>query len=205
MNPLQGLLHLLSDPNIAFILFTIGVYGLLFELQNPNFVTGILGALAIILAFIGFGSLPLNLAGPAADRAGRRPVRPRADRHQPRPARDRRDRLLRAGRVCAVHDAGRPDRARSSRVALPLIVTSTATTAVLMGLITLAAIRTRRMAPPAGHGRQPPCRWARAASSRRRSSRSARSIVAGEEWTARTADDRPLARDTPVRVVGSTA
>ena len=63
LNPLQGLLHLLSDPNIAFVLFTIGVYGLIFELQNPNFVTGILGAIAIILAFIGFGSLPLNLAG----------------------------------------------------------------------------------------------------------------------------------------------
>ena len=63
MNPFQGLLHLLSDPNVAFILFTVGVYGLIFELQNPNFVTGILGALAIILAFIGFGSLPLNVAG----------------------------------------------------------------------------------------------------------------------------------------------
>ncbi len=63
MNPLQGFLHLLSDPNIAFVLFTVAVYGLIFELQNPNFVTGILGALALILAFIGFGSLPLNLAG----------------------------------------------------------------------------------------------------------------------------------------------
>ena len=63
MNPAQQLLHLLSDPNIAFILFTIGFYGLLFELQSPNFVTGILGALAIVLAFIGFGSLPLNVAG----------------------------------------------------------------------------------------------------------------------------------------------
>ena len=63
INPFQGFLHLLADPNIAFILFTIGFYGLLFELQNPNFVTGILGALAIVLAFVGFGSLPLNLAG----------------------------------------------------------------------------------------------------------------------------------------------
>ncbi len=63
MNPAQALLHLLSDPNIAFILFTLGFYGLLFELQSPNFVTGILGALAIVLAFIGFGSLPLNVAG----------------------------------------------------------------------------------------------------------------------------------------------
>jgi len=63
MNPAQALLHLLSDPNIAFILFTLGFYGLLFELQSPNFVTGILGALAIVLAFVGFGSLPLNVAG----------------------------------------------------------------------------------------------------------------------------------------------
>ena len=52
-----------SDPNIAFILFTIGFYGLIFELQNPNFVTGIIGAIALLLAFIGFGSLPLNVAG----------------------------------------------------------------------------------------------------------------------------------------------
>ena len=63
INPFQGFLHLLADPNIALILFTIGFYGLLFELQSPNFVTGILGAIALILAFIGFGSLPLNVAG----------------------------------------------------------------------------------------------------------------------------------------------
>lgn len=63
MNPFQGFLHLLADPNIAFILFTVGFYGLLFELGHPNFATGILGAFAIILAFIGFGSLPLNVAG----------------------------------------------------------------------------------------------------------------------------------------------
>jgi len=63
MNPFQSFLHLLSDPNIAFILFTLGFYGIFFELQNPNYVTGILGAFALILAFIGFGSLPLNVAG----------------------------------------------------------------------------------------------------------------------------------------------
>ncbi len=63
MNPLQSFLHLLSDPNIAFILITIGFYGLLYEVISPNFVTGIVGAIAIVLAFIGFGSLPLNVAG----------------------------------------------------------------------------------------------------------------------------------------------
>ena len=63
MNPFQQFLHLLSDPNIAAILFTIGFYGVLYEVITPNFITGILGAMAIILAFIGFGSLPLNVAG----------------------------------------------------------------------------------------------------------------------------------------------
>ena len=63
MNPLQAGLHLLSDPNIAFVLFTIGFYGLLAEVWHPNFVTGILGGLSIVLALIGFGSLPLNVAG----------------------------------------------------------------------------------------------------------------------------------------------
>ena len=47
---------------------------------HPNFVTGIIGALALVLAFIGFGSLPLNIAGLLLHRAGRRPVRARADR-----------------------------------------------------------------------------------------------------------------------------
>lgn len=63
MNPAQQFLHVLSDPNVAFVLFTLGFYALLFELLSPNLVTGILGGLALILAFIGFGSLPLNVAG----------------------------------------------------------------------------------------------------------------------------------------------
>ena len=63
MNIGQSLLHLLSDPNIAFILFTVGFYGLLAEVWHPNFVSGIAGAIAILLAFIGSNSLPLNVGG----------------------------------------------------------------------------------------------------------------------------------------------
>ena len=59
----QALLHLLSDPNIAFILFTIGFYGIVAELFHPNFFSGTLGALALILAFISSDSLPLNVGG----------------------------------------------------------------------------------------------------------------------------------------------
>lgn len=63
MNFGQQFLHVLSDPNIAFILFTIGFYGILAELFSPNFFSGILGAIALILAFIGSNALPLNVGG----------------------------------------------------------------------------------------------------------------------------------------------
>ncbi len=63
MNPGQSFLHLLSDPNIAFLLFTIGFYGILAELFHPNFFSGILGAIAIVVALIGSNALPLNIGG----------------------------------------------------------------------------------------------------------------------------------------------
>lgn len=63
MNIGQQFLHLLSDPNIAFLLFTIGFYGILAELFHPNFFSGILGAIAIVVALIGSNALPLNVGG----------------------------------------------------------------------------------------------------------------------------------------------
>ena len=63
MNPGQEFLHLLSDPNIAFLLFTIGFYGIVAELFHPNFFSGILGAIAIIVALVGSNALPLNVGG----------------------------------------------------------------------------------------------------------------------------------------------
>ena len=63
MNPGQEFLHLLSDPNIAFLLFTIGFYGILAELFHPNFLSGILGAIAIVLALIGSNASRSTWAG----------------------------------------------------------------------------------------------------------------------------------------------
>ena len=63
MNFGQEFLHLLSDPNIAFLLFTIGFYGIIAELFHPNFFSGILGAIAIVVALIGSNALPLNVGG----------------------------------------------------------------------------------------------------------------------------------------------
>lgn len=58
------MLKALSDPNIAYMLMTIGMIGLLAELYNPGAILpGIVGAISLILAFYSFQSLPVNYAG----------------------------------------------------------------------------------------------------------------------------------------------
>jgi membrane-bound serine protease (ClpP class) len=57
-------LNILSDPNIAYIFFMLGLYGLLFELYNPGAILpGVVGVIAIILAFYSLHTLPVNYAG----------------------------------------------------------------------------------------------------------------------------------------------
>jgi membrane-bound serine protease (ClpP class) len=63
INPFLAIFRLLSDPTIALLLFSTGSAGLLVELYSPNFVTGILGALMVLLGLIGLGTLPLNVGG----------------------------------------------------------------------------------------------------------------------------------------------
>lgn len=64
MNFAERLLHLITDPNIAFLLLTLGLYGLIIEFQAPGFgLAGGVGVIALALAFVAFGSLPLNWAG----------------------------------------------------------------------------------------------------------------------------------------------
>lgn len=58
------MLKALSDPNIAYVLMTIGTIGILAELYNPGAILpGIVGAISLILAFYSFQSLPVNYAG----------------------------------------------------------------------------------------------------------------------------------------------
>lgn len=60
----QKLLGILSDPNLAYILFMLGIYGLLFELYNPGAIfPGVVGGISLILAFYSFHTLPVNYAG----------------------------------------------------------------------------------------------------------------------------------------------
>ncbi|SDP51880.1 NfeD family protein [Desulforhopalus singaporensis] len=58
------LLAVISDPNIAYILLLLGVYGLIYELANPGvFLPGVAGAIALFLAFYAFQILPVNYSG----------------------------------------------------------------------------------------------------------------------------------------------
>lgn len=58
------LLKTLSDPNIAYLLMTIGTIGILAELYNPGAILpGIVGAISLIMAFYSLQSLPVNYAG----------------------------------------------------------------------------------------------------------------------------------------------
>jgi membrane-bound serine protease (ClpP class) len=200
MNPFQSFIRLLQDPNIAFLLFSAGSLALLYELMNPNFVTGILGALTIILAFIGLGSLPLNIGGLLLIALGmlQSGLEATVTSH---------GLLAVGGIVCfflgasALYTQPGDPFAPAVSAAVPLIVVMTVTFAAFMILIVFTAIRTRRMtltpgvvgsvvAPGMG------------AVVRRPLEPLGSIYAAGEEWTARSVGDRPIERGRPVKVVG---
>ncbi len=201
MNPLQAFLHLLSDPNIAFILFTIGFYGLLYEVISPNFVTGILGAMSIILAFIGFGSLPLNVAGLLliALAIVLFVLEFNVTSHG----------LLTVAGIVAFAlgasalytEPGTPT-APAIEVDPRIIFVFTVLTAAYMAFILLLVARWRRhqrLAGPAATALV----YANGALGTVRTALAPIGIVyaAGEDWTARSSDGSPLTSGTPIRVV----
>jgi len=201
MSPFLAFIRLLSDPTIAFLLLSAGSAGLLAELWSPNFVTGILGALLIILAFIGLGALPLNVGGLllillAVVLFG---LELTVTSH---------GLLGFGGLLCFALGAsalfttpGDPF-APFVRVAPPVIVTATATAAIFLALVVWAAVRSRDMASPEGTVGRAVALPAGAEAIVRRPIEPIGSIyVAGEEWSARSADGRPLERGVPVRVV----
>ena len=65
-NLLENFLELISDPNISFILLTVGGLGIVIELFNPGLIApGVVGVICLLLAFLALGNLPVNWAGVA--------------------------------------------------------------------------------------------------------------------------------------------
>ncbi|PKN88181.1 MAG: hypothetical protein CVU46_01905 [Chloroflexi bacterium HGW-Chloroflexi-8] len=64
MSFIERLLQLLTNPNILFLLLTIGIQAIFIELSNPGgWVAGFIGATCLILAIYGMGVLPVNWFG----------------------------------------------------------------------------------------------------------------------------------------------
>lgn len=61
---IEEVLHTLTNPNIVFLLLTIGVQAILIEISNPGgWVAGFIGAVSLVLATYGLGVLPVNWVG----------------------------------------------------------------------------------------------------------------------------------------------
>ncbi|MGZ4121161.1 MAG: NfeD family protein, partial [Actinomycetota bacterium] len=64
MTFIEALLHGAVDPNIAFILFLLGLVGIVFEILHPGItLPGVLGSLAFLVSLVLLGLLPVNIAG----------------------------------------------------------------------------------------------------------------------------------------------
>lgn len=58
------ILDTIANPNIAFVLMLIGIYGIFFELMNPGAILpGVVGGISLLLAFFALSALPVNYAG----------------------------------------------------------------------------------------------------------------------------------------------
>ncbi|MFI5261543.1 MAG: nodulation protein NfeD [Candidatus Limnocylindrales bacterium] len=203
MGLVQEILHTLADPNIAFVLLIIGGLGIVAELFHPNFVTGTIGVLCLIGAFIGFGSLPLNVAGLLLILLALFLFV--AEAFVPSHAL-----LTIAGLVCLILGAGTlyaapgGPTAPDVSVALPVIAIVALFAGIFVLVVGAAAARTRRMkATPGTVGTKvaPGLEGEVRTPLGYEGSAHGSVYVGGEEWSARTVDDQPLPRGALVRVV----
>ena len=64
MNAVEGFLYAISNPALALILMNLGILGIIFELQNPGgFVAGVTGVILLLLGLFALGMVPINGIG----------------------------------------------------------------------------------------------------------------------------------------------
>jgi membrane-bound serine protease (ClpP class) len=64
MSLVEKFLLIISDPNIAYILMSVAMLGIMAEIFNPGLIfPGIVGGVCLLLSFYSLGVLPVNYAG----------------------------------------------------------------------------------------------------------------------------------------------
>ncbi len=187
------LIGFITDPNVAFVLLLVGLYGLAFEFLTPGTIgPGVVGAIALLLALAALAMLPLNAAGVALLVLGIGLMA--AEALSPGFG------VLGLGGVAAfvagglfLFDADGADMA--FRVAWPVVLSAAATSAALFTFVLGVAWRSRKRAAATGSEQLlretgEVLRWNGLAGTVR---------VHGEVWSARS--DAPLAPPARVEVV----
>lgn len=60
----QRILNAIGNPNIAYLLMMLGILGIFFEISQPGVILpGVIGTIAILLAFFALSTLPVNYVG----------------------------------------------------------------------------------------------------------------------------------------------
>jgi len=64
MEFIEDFLYTIADPNIAYLLLSLAMLGIMVEVFNPGLIfPGVVGAISLLLAFFSLGVLPVNWAG----------------------------------------------------------------------------------------------------------------------------------------------
>jgi membrane-bound serine protease (ClpP class) len=194
------LMAILSNPDIAFLLLMIGGLALAVELVHPTLISGILGVIALLLAFVGFMGLPVNWVGFAVLVFGLvlLVLETQITSHG----------VLGLLGIIAVavgalslYNAPVLPGSEPVHVSPAVMVVAVGGLALAMVGLSVVAARTRRMKAPLGQlGTPPPAGTAGIVQAPLSPVGSVQ--LAGETWSARTTDERALPRATPVRLVG---
>jgi membrane-bound serine protease (ClpP class) len=198
---IQGFLHTLDDPNIAFILLVIGVLLIAIEFFHPTLLMGLIGALCLALSFYGSGSLPLNVLGVVLVVLGIGMIvlEPNLPSHG----------ILTIGGIAvfvvgAVAFYGSPGPFLPGvAVAWPVIAIMTAAAAAYGLLLVGTLMRLRRQPVPVGAGLVGLERVVGTTGKVEADISPLGTVYVGREsWSAKTRDGSPLPRGTKVRVIG---